>query len=134
WPRLQYWLRTSFVIPMVMPGIAVILLWVQMYDPNIGLLNQVLDATGLSPWKHSWLGEENVALGSIIFLGFPWVSVLPFLIYLGGLMAVPQEIFDAATVDGAGPLSRLWRIDVPLPPRPINLLGVLDIIKGSLAL
>jgi ABC-type sugar transport system permease subunit len=130
WPRLQYWLRTFFVIPMVMPGIAVILLWVQMYDPNIGLLNQVLDAVGLSGWKHSWLGEENVALGSIIFLGFPWVSVLPFLIYLGGLMAVPQEIFDAATVDGAGPLFRLWRIDVPLLLGQIKLLIVLAVIQG----
>src|SRR5688572_2642 len=44
WPRLQYWFRTLFVIPMVMPGIAIILLWVQIYDPNIGLLNQVLEA------------------------------------------------------------------------------------------
>jgi ABC-type sugar transport system permease subunit len=130
WPRLQYWLRTLFVIPMVMPGIAVILLWVQMYDPNIGLLNQVLDAVGLPAWKHSWLGEENVALGSIVFLGFPWVSVLPFLIYLGGLMAVPQEIFDAATVDGAGPLSRLLRIDVPLLLGQIKLLIVLAVIQG----
>jgi ABC-type sugar transport system permease subunit len=133
WPRLQYWLRTLFVIPMVMPGIAVILLWVQIYDPNIGLLNQSLDVLGLAAWKRSWLGEEGVALFSIIFLGFPWVSVLPFLIYLGGLMAVPQEIFDAATVDGAGPLSRLWRIDVPLLLGQIKLLVVLAIIQGMQA-
>jgi ABC-type sugar transport system permease subunit len=133
WPRLQYWLRTLFVIPMVMPGIAVILLWVQIYDPNIGLLNQTLEAVGLSAWKRSWLGEEGVALFSIIFLGFPWVSVLPFLIYLGGLMAVPQEIFDAAIVDGAGPLSRLWRIDVPLLLGQIKLLVVLAVIQGMQA-
>jgi ABC-type sugar transport system permease subunit len=130
WPRLQYWLRTLFVIPMVMPGIAVILLWVQIYDPNIGLANEVLDVVGLGAWKHSWLGEEGVALGSIVFLGFPWVSVLPFLIYLGGLMAVPQEIFDAATVDGAGPLSRLWSIDVPLLLGQIKLLVVLAVIQS----
>jgi ABC-type sugar transport system permease subunit len=133
WPRLQYWLRTLFVIPMVMPGIAVILLWVQIYDPNIGLLNQTLDALGLATWKRSWLGEEGVALFSIVFLGFPWVSVLPFLIYLGGLMAVPQEIFDAAIVDGAGPLSRLWRIDVPLLLGQIKLLVVLAVIQGMQA-
>ena len=130
WPRLQYWLRTLFVVPMVMPGIAVILLWVQIYDPNIGLLNQILDAVGLDAWKHSWLGEEGIALGSIVFLGFPWVSVLPFLIYLGGLMAVPQEIFDAATVDGAGVFSRLIGIDVPLLLGQIKLLIVLAVIQG----
>jgi ABC-type sugar transport system permease subunit len=133
WPRLQYWLRTLFVVPMVMPGIAVILLWVQIYDPNIGLLNQLLDALGLAAWERSWLGEEGVALWSIVFLGFPWVSVLPFLIYLGGLMAVPQEIFDAAIVDGAGPLSRLWRIDVPLLLGQIKLLVVLAVIQGMQA-
>lgn len=133
WRRLQYWLRTLFVVPMVMPAIATVLLWVQIYDPNIGLLNQTLDLLGLAAWKHSWLGEEGVALASIIFMGFPWVSVLPFLIYLGGLMAVPQEIFDAATVDGAGVLSRLWKIDLPLLLGQIKLLVVLAVIQGMQA-
>ncbi len=130
WPRAQYWLRTLFVIPMVMPTIAVILLWVQIYDPSIGLLNQTLGVVGLGAWKHSWLGEEGVALWSIILMGFPWVGVLPFLIYLGGLMTVPQEIFDAATVDGAGVLSRVWRIDLPLLLGQIKLLVVLAVIQG----
>jgi ABC-type sugar transport system permease subunit len=118
---------------MVMPAIAVILLWVQIFDPNVGLLNQTLDAVGLAAWKHSWLGEEGFALWSIVFLGFPWVSVLPFLIYLGGLMAVPQEIFDAATVDGAGVFSRLFAIDVPLLLGQIKLLIVLAVIQGMQA-
>ena len=107
-----------------------ILLWVQIFDPNIGLLNQVLDAAGLAGWKHSWLGEEETALWSIVFMGFPWVSVLPFLIYLGGLMAVPQEIFDAATVDGAGVFTRIPNIDVPLLLGQIKLLVVLAVIQG----
>jgi ABC-type sugar transport system permease subunit len=130
WRRLQYWFRTFFVVPMVMPAIATILLWVQILDPNIGLLNQTLDAVGLAGWKHSWLGEEGIALWSIILVGFPFVSVLPFLIYLGGLMAVPQEIFDAATVDGAGVLSRLIGIDLPLLLGQIKLLIVLAVIQG----
>jgi len=130
WRRLQYWFRTLFVVPMVMPAIATILLWVQIYDPNIGLLNQTLDALGLAELKHAWLGEDGVALWSIVFMGFPWVSVLPFLIYLGGLMAVPQEIFDAATVDGAGVFSWLIGIDVPLLLGQIKLLIVLAVIQG----
>ena len=133
WRALQYWLRTLFVVPMVMPSIAVVLLWVQIYDPNVGLLNQTLDLVGLPGLKHSWLGEEGIALGSIIVMGFPWVSVLPFLIYLGGLMAVPQDIFDAATVDGAGLLSRIRRIDIPLLLGQIKLMIVLAVIQGMQA-
>ena len=131
--RAQYWFRTLFVVPMVMPAIAIILLWIQIYDPNIGLLNQSLDLIGLSSWKHSWLGEDGVALWSIVLMGFPWVSVLPFLIYLGGLMAVPLDIFDAATVDGAGTFRRIWNIDLPLLMGQIKLLLVLAIIQGMQA-
>lgn len=128
--RLQYWLRTLFVVPMVMPAIAVILLWVQIYDPNVGLLNELLGGIGLASWQHAWLGDEQLALPSIIAMGFPWVQVLPFLIYLGGLMSIPQELFDASTVDGAGVFARFASVDLPLLLGQIKLLVVLAVIEG----
>lgn len=128
--HLQYWLRTLFVVPMVMPAIAVILLWVQIYDPNIGLLNQVLGALGLGSWQLAWLGDPSSALPSIIFMGFPWVHVLPFLIFLGGLMSIPQEMYDAATVDGARWRDRFLRIDLPMLLGQVKLLIVLSVIEG----
>ncbi|HLH73472.1 MAG TPA: sugar ABC transporter permease [Chloroflexota bacterium] len=129
-PRLQYWLRTLFVVPMVMPAIAVILLWIQIYDPNIGLLNQLLGGIGLQSWQHAWLGDPLTALPAIIFVGFPWVHVLPFLILLGGLMSIPQELYDAATVDGARASARFLLIDLPLLLGQIKLLVVLSVIEG----
>jgi len=129
-PRLQYWLRTLFVVPIVMPTIATLLLWVQIYDPNIGLFNHVLGGLGLSRWQHSWLGDSSTALWAIIGVGFPWVTVLPFLLLLGGLMAVPQELFDAARVDGVGALQRFIRIDLPMLVGQIKLLIVLAVIEG----
>lgn len=129
-PRLQYWLRTFFVVPMVMPAIAVILLWVQIYDPNIGLLNQVLGGVGLQAWQRAWLGDPATALLAIIFVGFPWVHVLPFLILLGGLMSIPPELYDAATVDGARAAARFLQIDLPLLVGQIKLLVVLSVIEG----
>lgn len=130
WGRIQYWLRTLFVVPMVMPTIATLLLWVQIFDPNIGLLNQTLQAVGLEGFQHSWLGDADTALWSIIGMGFPWVQVLPFLIFLGGLMAIPQDLYDAAVVDGAGPLQRFVRIDLPMLVGQIKLLIVLGVIQG----
>lgn len=129
-PRLQYWLRTLFVVPMVMPAIALILLWVQIYDPNVGLLNQILGGISLQTLQHAWLGDAGLALPSILFMGFPWVHVLPFLIYLGGLMSLPQELYDAATVDGAGAFRQFAHIDLPLLVGQIKLLVVLSVIDG----
>jgi ABC-type sugar transport system permease subunit len=130
WRRLQYWLRTLFVVPMVMPAIALVLLWVQIYDPNVGLLNQALGGLGLGAWQHSWLGDSGTALPAILAMGFPWVHVLPFLIYLGGLMSIPPELDDAATVDGAGAWHRFVRIELPLLIGQIKLLVVLSVIDG----
>lgn len=129
-PRLQYWLRTLFVIPIVMPAIAMILLWVQIYDPNIGLLNKTLEAVGLADLQRAWLGEGSTALWAIIGVGFPWVQVLPFLIFLGGLMAIPRDLFDAATVDGAGFFQRFRQIDLPMLKGQFRLLIVLGLIEG----
>ncbi|MCC6176685.1 MAG: sugar ABC transporter permease [Chloroflexi bacterium] len=129
-PRLQYWLRTLFVVPMVMPTIATLLLWVQIFDPNIGLMNQTLQAVGLDSLQRSWLGDADTALWAIVSMGFPWVQVLPFLIFLGGLMSIPQDLYDAAVVDGANPLQRFLRIDLPMLVGQVRLLIVLGVIQG----
>ena len=128
--RLQYWLRTAFIVPMLLPAMAMLLLWVQIYDPNIGLLNQGLLALGLDNWQRPWLGDEKTALLAIVAMGFPWVSVLPFLVFLGGLMSISPDLRDAATVDGAGVLARFFRIDLPLLTGQIKLLIVLGVISS----
>jgi ABC-type sugar transport system permease subunit len=128
-PRaMQYWLRTLFVTPLVVPSMATILLWGQIYHPNTGLLNNILRSVGHGQLAQAWLGNEKTALAAIIFIGFPWVVVLPFLVYLGGLMNLPGEILDAARVDGAGAWRRLWSIDVPLLAPQLKLCAVLGFI------
>lgn len=126
--RSQYWMRTAFVVPIVVPGIVGILLWTMIYDPNIGLLNQFLRAIGLERYTHSWLGEPGIALWSIIFMGIPWVGAFPFLIYYGGLISIPLELFDAAKVDGATSFQRFFKVDLPLLLGQIKLLIVLTYI------
>src|SRR5579885_3572527 len=126
--RAQYWLRTLFVTPLVMPTMATILLWQQIYHPSIGLVNNLLKAIGLGALARPWLGDPGTALGAIIFIGFPWVVVLPFLIYLGGLMSIPADVIDAARVDGATALHRIWHIDFHLLVPQFRLCAVLGFI------
>lgn len=126
--RLQYAIRTFFIIPLVVPGVVGILLWINIYDPNIGLLNQTLTLLGLGDQTRSWLGDKTTALPAIIFMGFPWVSPFALLIFYGGLISIPQELFDAAKVDGATWWSRFWRMDLPLLMSQIKLLLILAFI------
>lgn len=126
--KLRYVMRTLFVLQVIVPGVVGVLLWVNIYDPNIGLLNQILRGVGLDSWAQVWLGDSDTALWSIVAIGFPWVSAFALLIFYGGLISIPSEIFDAAQVDGAGPVRRFFNIDLPLLLSQVRLLVILTFI------
>jgi ABC-type sugar transport system permease subunit len=126
--RLQYALRTLFLVPMVVPGMVGVLLWGFIYDPNIGLLNNALSALGLESWTRAWLGDWRTALPAVIGVGFPWIGGLALLLYLAGLMAIPQDVLDSSAVDGAVGWRRVWSVDLPLLRGQMKLLAVLTII------
>ena len=69
--RLQYALRTLFLVPMVVPGMVAILLWGFIYDSNIGLLNNALTTFGLQGLTRSWLGDWQTVLPALVGVGFP---------------------------------------------------------------
>lgn len=128
--RERYWLRTAFVLPIITPTMVIVLMWYFIYDPNLGLLNQSLDALGLQALKRPWLGDPGVALGSIIAMGFPWVTGLSFLIFLAGFNDLPRDVLDAAAIDGATPASRLWRVEIPMLVPQFRLVTVLTLIAS----
>ena len=127
---LQYLARTLFIVPLVVPSVVGILLWVNIYDPTIGLLNQTLMSLGLEHWVHSWLGERATAMPAIVAIGFPWISAFALLIIYGGLIGIPQELFDAAKVDGASWWTRFTRIDLPMLMPQFRLLLILTFIAS----
>lgn len=118
----QYIFRTLFVLPAVVPGLITVFLWRMVYDPYAGLLNQLLQAVGLSEWTRAWLGNESTALWAIVGAGFPYISAFPFLIYMGGLLNISRDMYDAAKIDGAGWWRQFWSIDVPLLVPQFRLL------------
>lgn len=128
----QYWLRSLFIFPIVVPGVATILIWANILDPNIGLLNNVLAALGLMNMQvpQAWLGDTRTAIWSIVFIGFPFISPFALLLFYGGLISIPVELFDAAKVDGASSWGRFWTIDLPLLLGQIKLLLILGFIGG----
>lgn len=110
----SYIFRTLFILPTVVPGLVFTLMWRQIYDPDTGLINEVLGAVGLEQWQTAWLGNPDTALWAIIGVGFPWVDAFALLILLGGLLNINGDYFDAAKVDGASVWQRFRNIDLPL--------------------
>jgi ABC-type sugar transport system permease subunit len=114
----RYLFRTLYLLPAVVPGIIGVYLWQMVYDPYDGLLNNILKLfaqfiPGI-PTDTAWLANEATALWAIIFAGFPFVSAFPLLIYMGGLININGELFDAAKIDGANWWQRFTRVDFPL--------------------
>lgn len=118
----QYLFRTLFVLPAVVPDLVFTLMWRQVYDPNTGLLNQLLASMGLGNLQRAWLGDEDTAIWAIVGVGFPFVSAFAFLIFLGGLLSINAEYFDAAKVDGARWWQRFLHMDVPLLLPQVRIL------------
>ncbi len=107
-----YSLRAMFYLPVVSSFVAVSLIWIWLYEPQFGLLNEILEATGLPRLK--WLRSPTTALLSIIMLSV-WKNMgLNMVIYLAGLQGIPPHIYEAAEIDGSGRLARFTRITLPL--------------------
>ncbi|GAB3950310.1 hypothetical protein GCM10029976_084830 [Kribbella albertanoniae] len=114
-------LRTLAYLPVVLPAVATITLWKFILNPQVGLLNTVLDRLGLP--TSLWLQSPTMAMPSVVLMML-WGVGGTMIIFLAALQAVPTELYEAAKVDGAGPWSAFVRITVPTIS-PIILLQVI---------
>lgn len=125
--RLQYVFRVLFVIPLVLPTVVILLIWQFIYDPNFGLLNQLITTLHLG-MPQAWLGDPHEALYALMFIGFPWVDGFALLIYTAGLQSISSDLLEAATIDGAGAWQRFRRIEFPLVLGQVKLIVILNMI------
>ncbi|HET6741075.1 MAG TPA: sugar ABC transporter permease [Kribbella sp.] len=119
--------RTIFYLPVVLPAVAVLTLWKYIYDPTYGLANQLLKFLHLP--TSLWLGDAHVALPAILIVGI-WSVGGTMMIFLAGLQAVPEEIQEAAKVDGANAFRRFTRITLPMIG-PIMMLQLMLALNGA---
>jgi len=143
--KWQYWYRVLVVIPMIVPHLVVLFIWKFFFDPNLGVLNSVLNATGLKSllvWLDGvfgwgvflegvpigWLNEPALIIPSLIIWGFPWIGSVGVLIYLAGLQSIGNEVYEAADLDGVNPFQKFLYIELPLIMTQVRLTLVLLII------
>ena len=124
----RWFFRLSFFAPWVLPSSVVALIWVWLYQPGFGLINGYLTMLGLP--EVAWLPDENVAMISVVIATVWWTLGFNFILYLAGLQEIPQEVYDAAAVDGAGPLAQVRWITIPLLTRTTILILTLQIFAS----
>ena len=125
-------LRVLFFSPVVLSMVAAGLLWSFVYDLRFGLLNGALDAVGLGALARPWLADPNTALAAIMVVSGWKYAGFYMIIYLAALRRIPESLYEAARLDGAGPLVRFFRITVPLL-RETSIVTILLCVTGGFA-
>jgi raffinose/stachyose/melibiose transport system permease protein len=111
--RYRSVLSTFYFIPLLFSAVAIGLTWISLLDPNFGLVDTLLKTMGLSGLAKGWLGDPKLAFYVVMAI-ICW-QFIPFhaLLYLGGARQIPKELYEAATIDGAGQIQKFFGITLP---------------------
>jgi multiple sugar transport system permease protein len=124
--RFKGFFRTVYFVPFVTTLVAVAIVWRYLYHPRYGLLNYMLGWVGVAPID--WLGDPRWAMPAIILLAV-WKNFgYNMLIFIAGLQAVPDELYEAARIDGAGALRQFRNITLPMLAPTFFFGGVVTMI------
>lgn len=128
--KAEKFFRAVYFIPCVISVVVTSSMWVNIYNPDFGLLNKVLDALNLGFLKQEWLGNQHIAIWSLLFIliwqGFGW----GLLIYYAGIKGISEEMYEAAKIDGATGLKIHTKITIPLLKPVIRVNVTLAIISA----
>lgn len=122
--------RTIYFLPTVISITAVGLLFTFLYDPQMGLIDQLLTLTGHASWVRAWLGNERTAIWAIIAMS-QWQSIgYIMLLFVVTIQRIPRELYEAASLDGANRMHIFLYVTVPLV-REMTLLAAIITISGA---
>jgi raffinose/stachyose/melibiose transport system permease protein len=120
--------RAIIFLPATMSVVLVGFIWRLILNPQWGSFNKGLEAIGLESWTRVWLGEPALVLPTIALVSaWQWVG-LPTMLFTAGLLTIPEDITEAAVVDGASAWQVFWRIKFPLLLPVVGLVAVLTFI------
>ncbi len=128
--RSRYLYRIIFLVPIVVPAVAVQLVWRDIVYADHGLANRLLESVGLEHLITGWISNPRTALAACCMVGFPFAGGIEILIYYAGLAGIPQSVNEAAKLEGCVGLRKFFYIDIPMVMSQIKLMLVLTIIAG----
>jgi multiple sugar transport system permease protein len=120
--------RTAVFIPSLVPIVASAMIWLWLFNADQGLLNVALRAVGIS--GPNWLGDPAWALPALVLMSL-WNIGQPVVIYLAALQGVPTSLYEAASIDGMGPVRKLLYVTAPMIS-PVILFNVIIMTINTL--
>ena len=124
--RFKPFFRTVYFAPVVTTLVAVAIVWRYMFHPRFGLLNTVIGWFGVAPID--WLGDPRYALPAIIILAV-WKNFgYNMIIFVAGLQSIPEELYEAARIDGAGGVRQFRHITIPMLAPTFLFVGIITAI------
>ncbi len=123
--RFRAFFRTALFAPVVTTLVAVAVIWRYLFHTSYGLVNWALGHIGIAPVD--WLGDPNWAMPTIILLAV-WKNFgYNMVIFLAGLQAIPQDLYEAARIDGASRRRQFWHITLPMLGPVLMVVGVITV-------
>jgi len=122
--------RAVFYIPVILSGVVSGFIWKIMYNYNFGPINAILKAIGLTGWRQDWLGNPAIVLFAVAVVLIWKGAGYYMIIYLASLQGVPQELLEAASIDGATGGQKFRHITLPLISGAFTINFTLSLING----
>lgn len=126
----RFW-RGVYFIPTLMSTVAVAILWRFIYNPEFGIINWFLRTIGLDGLAQGWLGQTTTALPAVIVANTWQWAPFYMIIYVAAIVGLDSDIYEAASMDGAGPLQQFWHITLPLL-RPVLITTSILSLAGAI--
>jgi raffinose/stachyose/melibiose transport system permease protein len=130
WGRNIY--RVIIYMPAILSPVVIGIVWQNIYDPYMGILGEFLRKIGLSSWVHAWLAEPQLVIWAIIFINIWQWTGWSMLMYLAFLQTIPEELYEAADVEGASESQKIAKIIWPMCKTVhlnLILLGVIGTLQ-----
>ena len=112
--RLSKMLRGVYLFPQAISLVVVSILWMFLYNPAFGLLTTGLKSVGLDRYNHAWLGEPKTALPAVAIAFLWYIAGFYIMLFAAGLRAIPEEVNEAAALEGATGMRKFWTITWPM--------------------
>ena len=120
---LNNFFKTVNYLPAIMSSIAIGFIWGFILDPNIGAINTALTRVGLGNWAQNWLGDRNIVMFTISLIHI-WQAVGgAAIIFIAGLLDIPEDLYESASIEGANGLQSFWKITFPML-MPVTIINI----------
>jgi multiple sugar transport system permease protein len=118
--------RTAFFLPSIITGVVLSVIWLWLFNPSVGLVNQVLGLVGIE--GPLWLQSPDWSKPALVLMGLWSVGGARMIVFLAALQGIPEQLYEAVEIDGGGAWTKFWHVTLPMLSPVIFLWTVLEVI------